>query len=109
MRAIGSVEARDGFQVEHAGVLDAFAAALCQAGLEVADPCLATAEDVLASGSSWAKRLGIPARRSAWLVVARRPEEAVHTHAPDRVEAHTLRPQERAAQLDAGARTAQST
>ena len=93
---MASVEARDGLRVPGAGVLDPFAAALCQAGLEVAEPRLATVEDVSASGSSWAKRLGIPARRSAWLLVARRPEVAVQTDSAGRVEAHTLREQERA-------------
>ena len=49
--------------------LSAFAAALRQAGMDIA--CReATAEDVV--DSSWAKRLGIPRRRTAWVLVATR-------------------------------------
>ena len=37
------------------------------AGLTMAIVRRATTEDVAASGSTWAKRLGIPERRDAWL------------------------------------------
>ena len=51
--------------------LAAFAHALSEAGLSVVEHRPALAADVEASGSAWAKRLGIPSRRPAWLLVAR--------------------------------------
>ena len=98
-----SAESRDGLGLCGAAVLDRFAEALCAAGLTLAERRLASVEDVRQSGSSWAKRLGIPACRSAWLLVARRPEVAVHQDATGRVEGDALVAQEGAAKLDAGA------
>jgi hypothetical protein len=66
-----SVEARDGLHVCPARVLDAFSCGLREAGLRVAEPHLATAFEVRELTSTWASRLGIPERRSAWLLNAR--------------------------------------
>jgi hypothetical protein len=51
-------------------LLDPLAHALRDAGLDVTDHRPATAADVAALGSSWAKRLGVPERRPAWMLVA---------------------------------------
>jgi hypothetical protein len=56
-----------------AAVLDPFAAALLAAGLEPTHRRRVTAADVATLGSTWAKRLAIPARRPAWSLTARRP------------------------------------
>ena len=53
-----------------AAVLEPFECALREAGLEAAKCHAATAMEVADSGSSWAKRLGIPERRPAWVLVA---------------------------------------
>ena len=42
--------------------------------MDVVDHRAATAADVVALGSSWAKRVGIPARRPAWLLTARKKD-----------------------------------
>jgi hypothetical protein len=47
-----------------------FASALGEAGLCIAECRQATVEDVAALNSSWAKRLGVPRRRPAWLLAA---------------------------------------
>lgn len=47
-----------------------FAARYRDAGWLVLDAREATPADVACSGSSWARRLGIPARRSAWVLRA---------------------------------------
>ena len=52
--------------------LKAFSQALCAAGLEIRICRQATAADVEELGSTWAKRLGVPSRRPAWLLGARR-------------------------------------
>lgn len=44
--------------------------ALCAAGLEIRKCRPATAADVEELGSTWAKRLGIPRQRPAWLLRA---------------------------------------
>jgi len=54
-------------------LLDPFTQALCEAGLEVEECRPAVATDVAQLGSTWAKRLGIPQRRQAWLLRARYP------------------------------------
>jgi hypothetical protein len=54
-------------------LLDPLACALEQAGLCFTDCRQATAADVAALGSTWAKRLGIPTRRPAWLLTAQKP------------------------------------
>jgi hypothetical protein len=50
--------------------------ALCEAGLADLSVRPATAADVDSLGSSWAKRLGVPARRPAWLLSAGRNSPA---------------------------------
>jgi hypothetical protein len=75
LRALVSVTARDGLATAE---LDARSlAALAQryeaACWRVVEAREATAADVAASGSSWAKRLGIPHRRPAGVVRLRRP------------------------------------
>jgi hypothetical protein len=68
-----SVVERDSIgAVYGAAALDPFARALRAAGLDVTSRRPATSADVADFGSSWAKRLGIPARRSAWVLSARR-------------------------------------
>lgn len=57
------------FGLVRAEPLSAFAAALWEAGLAV-DCREVLAQDVV--DSSWAKRLGIPSRRPAWILVATR-------------------------------------
>jgi len=52
---------------------DPFKRALCEAGLEVEECRPAVATDVAQLGSTWAKRLGIPHWRPAWLLRARYP------------------------------------
>jgi hypothetical protein len=56
-----------------ARVLDAFACAITATALQVTECRAASAEDVLGLSSSWAKRLGIPRRRPAWLLTAVKP------------------------------------
>ena len=78
MRVLVSVTPRDGLDVGQSApsgqaLLAPFAACLGAAGLEHLAICPATADDVAALGSTWAKRLGVPARRPAWLLVARQP------------------------------------
>ena len=77
MRVLVSVTPRDGPAVGEGfpsgpDVLAPFAAALSAAGLEQLTIRAATSDDVAALGSTWAKRLGVPARRPAWLLTARR-------------------------------------
>jgi len=54
-------------------LLDPFTQALCEAGLAVEECRPALATDVAQLGSTWAKRLGIPHWRPAWLLRARYP------------------------------------
>ncbi len=54
-----------------AALLEPFAQALAAAGLSVIGPGPAAGSDIAELGSSWAKRLGIPARRPAWTLTAR--------------------------------------
>jgi hypothetical protein len=54
-------------------LLEPLAGAFQAAGLSVTAWRAATAVDVADLGSSWAKRLGIPARRPAWLLTATKP------------------------------------
>ena len=76
LRVLVSIEDRDraaiGASVGDPG-LDTFAASLGAVGLEVVERRDVTAEDMTAIRSSWARRLGIPSRRSARLLVARMP------------------------------------
>ena len=51
--------------------LHRFARALADAGMRVQGCRMATDADVADLGSRWARRLGIPRRRSAWVLVAR--------------------------------------
>jgi len=53
-------------------LLDPLATALQAAGLHIIEGQPATAADVARLGSSWAKRLGIPDRRPAWVLTARK-------------------------------------
>jgi hypothetical protein len=53
-----------------AALLEPLEHAFSAAGLCVDDPCVATHADVAYHHSSWAKRLGIPARRPAWTLTA---------------------------------------
>jgi hypothetical protein len=74
-----SLTARDARAVgDYAPGLDAFASALRAAGLDVT--CAeATADDVAALGSSWAKRLGIPRQRPAHVLNGRKPQTMRNT------------------------------
>jgi hypothetical protein len=56
-----------------AAILGPFKHALSEAGLRDIRCRRARADDVAELGSTWAKRLGIPARRPAWHLSARRP------------------------------------
>jgi hypothetical protein len=72
LRLLLSVAPRDGIAgvaTLVAAALDALACRYEAAGSRVRDARPATAADVIASGSSWAKRLGIPERRHAFVVV----------------------------------------
>jgi len=78
-RVLVSVVARDapalGSRAESGvALLDRFACALRSAGMDVVDRREATAADVVDLESSWAKRLGIPTRRPAWLLTARKTD-----------------------------------
>jgi hypothetical protein len=53
--------------------LATFGRALRDAGLKNVRWRAATSEDVHEAASTWAKRLGIPARRPAWILTARKP------------------------------------
>jgi hypothetical protein len=53
-------------------IFDPFKRALSEAHLEVLECRPASANDAEQLGSTWAKRLGIPRRRPAWLLTARR-------------------------------------
>ena len=76
LRVVVSLEDRDRAVVgvaeadPHLGTL---AFALKAADLEVVERREVTAADMTAIRSSWARRLGIPRRRPAWLLVARKP------------------------------------
>jgi hypothetical protein len=59
--------ARSGWPLRNA------AEALSAAGLRVVEHRPVAAPDVATVGSSWARRLGIPYRRAAWLLTAVRP------------------------------------
>jgi hypothetical protein len=77
LRTLVSVVERDlpalGLHVSPgADVLPRFASAVQIAGLQISSSRPAQREDVVDLGSSWAKRLGIPARRPAWLLTAAR-------------------------------------
>jgi hypothetical protein len=67
-----SIAGRDHLGVDASTALGRFALALNEAGLSVAEWRDATDTDVQALGSSWAKRLGIPRRRAASLLVAQK-------------------------------------
>jgi hypothetical protein len=69
------------------GLLEPFAHALRGAGMHVKACRAATTADVADLGSSWAKRLGIPARRPAWCLTARRQPAGAsdHLEAPSRL------------------------
>jgi hypothetical protein len=70
---LASIIERDGVaQDVGAALLDPFAHALRDAGLRVTGKRAATAADVAELGSRWARRLGIPERRPAWRLTARR-------------------------------------
>lgn len=57
--------------------LERFACALREAGLK-AHIRTATDDDVTQLGSSWAKRLGVPRRRPADVLVAKRAKDLQH-------------------------------
>jgi hypothetical protein len=70
---LASIIERDGVTRDvGAALLDPFAHALCDAGLRMTSKRAATATDIAELGSTWAKRLGIPERRPAWRLTARR-------------------------------------
>ena len=73
MRVLVSVTERDHLGIDGPGGLGPFAITLGEVGLCTATWRQATEKDVEALGSSWAKRLGIPRRRPAWLLVATKP------------------------------------
>jgi hypothetical protein len=72
VQALVSLTERDHLRVDGPLALERFACALREAGMCVETCREATAADVEALGSTWAKRLGIPRRRPAWLLVARK-------------------------------------
>jgi 16S rRNA (adenine(1408)-N(1))-methyltransferase len=74
MSALVSVAPRDGVAGLPELSPQALAAAYRRVGWRVVDVRQADAHDVDAIGSSWAKRLGIPARRSAVLLRATPPQ-----------------------------------
>ena len=60
-----------GVQWDRGGaLLDRLAGALQESGLHINTCRQATTADAAELGSSWAKRLGIPARRPAWMLEA---------------------------------------
>ena len=77
MQVFTSIESRDApsrsLEARGSALLTPFAHALRDAGLQVTVRREATAADVTATGSPWARRLGIPRDRQAWLLRARRP------------------------------------
>jgi 16S rRNA (adenine(1408)-N(1))-methyltransferase len=76
LRIVVSVEDRDHVAIGAAaadGDLAALAGALEAVGLDVLERRPVTADDMAAIRSSWAKRLGIPTRRSASLLIAASP------------------------------------
>ncbi len=82
-----SLTERDHLAYEGSG-LERFACALREAGLRV-KLRQATQWDVAQLGSSWAKRLGIPERRPAWLLLAECSEDLLDlTHREDQQEQH---------------------
>jgi hypothetical protein len=70
-----SVTERDHLCVDRSTALERFASALSVAGLHVESCRNASEDDVQALGSSWARRLGIPRRRAASILAARKPTE----------------------------------
>jgi SAM-dependent methyltransferase len=89
LRIVVSVEDRDRAAIGGAvadGGLDALAIALEAAGLDVAGRRPVTADDVASLRSSWAKRLGIPARRAATLLVARKAPAGPPSSSPSERE-----------------------
>jgi 16S rRNA (adenine(1408)-N(1))-methyltransferase len=63
------------------GAMDELAAAYAALGFVDAHARPVTIDDVRSVDSSWAKRLGIPARRPAWLLAARSSEQRPRTPA----------------------------
>ena len=57
------------------------AAALAAAGLRQVAHRAATVADMAELQTSWSKRLGIPARRPAWLLVGQRASVSADEHA----------------------------
>jgi hypothetical protein len=72
VKVLASVIERDGAVDVGATLLDPLAYALRDAELRVSGRRAATAADVAGLGSTWAKRLGIPERRTAWMLTAQR-------------------------------------
>ncbi|CAN5778772.1 N/A [soil metagenome] len=64
------------------GQVRRLAADLAVDRLTIREVRAATSEDVSATGSSWAKRLGVPSRRPAWLVELERPDSPSGTARP---------------------------
>jgi hypothetical protein len=64
-------------------LLAPLACALAEVGLCVTECRQATAADLVDLGSSWAKRLGIPERRPAWWLAARRPRNMLKSETMD--------------------------
>ena len=80
-----SIAARDGLalaSLDEPGEADALAARWACHGLRLDSLCPAGADEIAATGSSWARRLGAgtTARRPAWKIRLRR--EGVETHMP---------------------------
>jgi hypothetical protein len=73
LQLVVSVTERDGLALTGSMALSAFAETVCATGMEVEHSREVTASDVQALSSAWAKRLGIPWRRPAWLLRARMP------------------------------------
>ncbi len=79
MRVVTSVVERDGLGTfaEGTSPLAAFARALDVAGLRLIEHRAVAAADMPELETSWSKRLGIPARRPAWLLTARHQSTAM--------------------------------
>ncbi len=74
MTTLVSVTERDHLGIDASTALVRFASALREAGLDVEAYRDASEGDVRVLSSSWAKRLGIPRRRAASVLAARKPQ-----------------------------------
>ena len=85
LTAFVSITARDGLplaSIDEPGEADALAARWACHGLRLESTCQAAADEIAASGSTWARRLGAgaPSGRPAWKIRLRR--DGVTTYMP---------------------------